>query len=55
MSLSGDVIGEMQEKLALFSNEKNLTIKKILITTFGVTKNLKGREYFDRIQYFILM
>ena len=44
-----EVIGAMEEKLALFSNEKNLTIKKVLITTFGVTKKLKERAYFDRI------
>ena len=43
------VISDMEQKLALFPNKKNQTIKKVLITSYGVTKSVLERAYFDRI------
>lgn len=43
------VISEMEKKIALFANDKNYTIQKILITNLGATQELIARAYFDRI------
>lgn len=43
------VISEMERKLELFSNDKKHTIKKVLITTYGITDAVKQRAYFDKV------
>jgi AAA+ ATPase superfamily predicted ATPase len=43
------VITDMEQKLALFPNDKKQTIKKVLITTLGATQSLIDRAYFDRM------
>lgn len=47
--IHSSIITEMEEKLALFPNGKNHTIKKVLITTYGATDSLIEKAYFDNI------
>lgn len=43
------VIAEMEQKLSLFPNTKKHTIKKVLITTYGITNSVEKKAYFDQI------
>lgn len=44
-----EVISELQEKLNLFPNDRKHTIKKVLITNYGVKDSVIQKAYFDRI------
>lgn len=47
--ISPNVVNEFADKMALFSNLKNKTIQKILITNQQTDERLLSRAYFDRI------
>lgn len=47
--LSLDVINAFAEKIALFPNEKNKTIQRVLITNQPADKRLLDRAYFDKV------
>ena len=47
--VSSSVIDEFEKKLALFPNEKNKTLQKVLITNNSLDINMKKRAYFDRV------
>lgn len=47
--VSSSVIDEFARKLALFPNEKNKTIQRVLIANNGADNSLIKRAYFDRI------
>lgn len=47
--VNSSVISEMETKLSRFNNAKQLTIKKVLITNYGVKKSVIDRAYFDNI------
>ncbi len=44
-----EVIEEFERKVRLFSNKKNKTIQKILISAEGASDTLGSRHYFDRV------
>ena len=44
-----NIIQEMQRKLELLNIGSKKTVQKMLITPFGVTKEVINRAYFDRV------
>jgi hypothetical protein len=47
--ISSSVISDVERKIELFSNPKNKTIQRILISVHGADDSVIRRHYFDRV------